>query len=45
MESEEGGRVIHACEQHVSRGNSLDTRHIRKQLGIHEVETRGQQRE
>ncbi len=39
IESEEGGHVIHAWRQAVSRENLLDTRHIRKQLGIHEVES------
>ena len=28
-------------EQALSRGNSLDTRHIRRQLGIYEGETIG----
>ncbi len=44
MEPEEGGDVIHVWKQAVSRGNSLDiheTMDIRRQLGIHEVETIG----
>ena len=42
MESKEGGHVIHAWKQAVSIGNPLDTRHIRRQLGIQEVETIGE---
>ncbi len=38
MESEEGGYVIHAWKQAVSRENSLDTRHIMRQPGIYEIE-------
>ena len=41
MESEEGGHVIHAWIQPVIRGSSLDMRYIRKQLGVHGVETVG----
>ncbi len=43
MVSEEGGHVIHAWKQAVSRGNPLDMRHIRRQLGIHEVEEIGEE--
>ncbi len=41
MESEEHVHVIHVWKQAVSRGKSLDTRHIREQLAIHETETIG----
>ncbi len=46
MEFEEGGHVhvIHAWKQAVSRGNSLDMRHIKRPLSIHEVETIGGER-
>ncbi len=43
MESEEGRHVINALKQAMSRGNSLDIRHIRRQLGNHVVETIGEQ--
>ncbi len=43
MESEEGGHVTQVWKQPVSRGDALDMRHMRKQLGIHNVETIGGQ--
>ena len=41
MEYEEGGHVIPDWKQDRSRGLFLDMRHIRRQLGVHEVETTG----
>ena len=43
MESDKSGHVTDACKQAVSRGKSLNTTHIRRQLGISEAETIGQQ--
>ncbi len=43
MESEAGSHVVHAWEQAVCRGNALVTRHIRRQLGLHEVEAVGEE--
>ncbi len=38
MEFEAGGHGIHAWKHIVGSGNSFDSRHIMKQLGICEVE-------
>ena len=43
MESEAGGHMIHFRNQAVGRGNASVTRHIRRQLGIHEVEAVGEE--
>ena len=37
MEFEAGGHVMHAWKQAVGLGNPSDMRHIRRQLGVHEV--------
>ncbi len=41
MESGEGAHMMQAWKQAVNRGNTLDTRHVRRKLGIHKLETTG----